>query len=241
MDSQSLAPEQRVESFLADLNERIISCTRCPRLRAYCTQVSIRKKPQYRDWEYWGRPLPGFGDPHARLFIVGLAPAAHGGNRTGRMFTGDSSGDWLVKALHQTGFANQPLSVSRMDGLRLVDAYITATVRCAPPHNRPLPQEIANCYEYIRCEFNSLPNIRVMLALGRIAFQTCLKLLRERGVLQKPAFSHGAIYRFGPGIPILVCSFHPSRQNTQTGRLKWSEWIAVFQNIRRILGSEKPA
>jgi uracil-DNA glycosylase family 4 len=241
MDRQTLASQQQVERLLADLNERIVSCTRCPRLRSYCAEVSIRKKPQYRDWDYWGRPLPGFGDPLARLFIVGLAPAAHGGNRTGRMFTGDSSGDWLVRALHQTGFANQPISFSRTDGLKLRDVYITATVRCAPPDNRPLPQEIANCYEYVRCEFTSLPNIRVMLALGRIGFQTCLKLLRERGVVEKPPFSHGAVYRFGPSIPILVCSFHPSRQNTQTGRLGWDEWIAVFQKIRGILSSEKPA
>ena len=228
--------EAEIETGLERLQERVVSCRRCPRLIRHISAVARRKAPRYRDWEYWGKPLPSFGDPHAHLLIIGLAPAAHGGNRTGRMFTGDASGDWLIKALHETGFANQPQSISLNDGLRLRSAYITAIVRCAPPKNKPTKKEISNCSEYLAEELGLLKDVSVVLTLGRIAFDNYLRNIEtERG--RRPGFRHGSMYRFGEKTPLLVASYHPSRQNTQTGRLRWNMWLKVFENVRKILDS----
>jgi uracil-DNA glycosylase family 4 len=222
------------QAELDSLRERVISCRNCPRLVSYVSKVSREKVHRYRDWSYWGRPLPGFGDPEARLLVIGLAPAAHGGNRTGRMFTGDSSGDWLIRALHETGFSNQPESVSSEDGLELESAYITAAVRCAPPKNRPLSEEIRNCSEYLKEEARLLDKVEVVLTLGRIAFDTYNKYMLVESGGPKPGFRHGGFYDFR-GTPSLVTSYHPSRQNTQTGRLTWEMWMGVFNMIRNML------
>lgn len=190
------------------------------------------------DWKYWGKPLPGFGDPEARLMILGLAPAAHGGNRTGRMFTGDGSAQFLMAGLHQFGFANQPTSNSIDDGLQLQDAYMTAVVRCAPPKNRPKPDEIENCQRYWTQEFKLLQNVRVVLALGRTAFDTYVRFLREQGVDTKGLrFEHAAFYRPPKPYPALCASYHPSRQNTQTGKLTVTMFNRVFVKIQSFLGS----
>ncbi|MEM2906267.1 MAG: uracil-DNA glycosylase [Candidatus Bathyarchaeia archaeon] len=225
-----------IEAALKALAERVVSCERCPRLRAYCEEVARVKKRAYKDWTYWGRPLPGFGDPYARLLVVGLAPAAHGGNRTGRMFTGDGSGDWLIKALYEAGFANQPLSVNREDGLKLKAAYITAAVRCAPPRNKPTRQEIENCSPYLAEELKLLREVKVVLTLGRVAFDTYLSHLPEGLAEPRPSFKHGAVYQTGSEAPTLAASYHPSRQNTQTGKLTWQAWRSIFTEIRKILG-----
>ncbi len=219
------------------LRQQIVACTRCPRLRAYCERVAREKKRAYRDETYWGRPVPGFGDPEVRLLIVGLAPAAHGANRTGRMFTGDSSGDFLARALHRAGFANQPTSTRADDGLRLADAFLAASVRCAPPDNKPLPRELEACYPWLRAEAEALPHVRVIVALGRIAFGTCLRLLRDCGLspATRPAFSHGALVHYGPHPVTLIASYHPSRQNTNTGRLTEAMFDQVFAQARAIL------
>ena len=192
---------------------------------------------RYRDQEYWGRPVPGFGDPSARLVVVGLAPGAHGANRTGRLFTGDSSGDWLYRALHRYGFANQPTSVARDDGLRLSDCWITATARCAPPGNKPLPVEIERCRPFLASELALLPNVRVVLVLGRIAHQGFLRaagLWERLAARERPPFAHGARARLPDG-RILLCSYHPSRQNTNTGKLTRSMWHAIFRTARRLV------
>lgn len=213
------------------LDAEVISCERCPRLRAYCRQVAATKRSAFAGWDYWGQPVPGFGDHEAHLLIVGLAPAAHGANRTGRIFTGDvrGAGDFLMPALHRHGLANQPLSVSRDDGLRLIDCYITAIARCAPPENRPLPQEIANCRPYLVREIQLLPRLRVILALGALAFAGALAALPSlpRGL----AFAHGASYQVG--VCRVVCSYHPSRQNTQTGKLTSGMFDAVLEEALR--------
>ncbi len=193
------------------------------------------KRRAFRDQEYWGRPVPPFGEAGARLLVIGLAPAAHGGNRTGRIFTGDRSGDWLFAALHLAGFAVHPRSVSRDDGQRLLDAYITAVVRCAPPGNRPLLQEIRNCRPYLEREITLLKQVRVVVALGRIAFDNYLGLLRDRGVIASRApfvFRHGGEFTLGPGQPVLISSYHPSQQNTQTGRLTPEMFDAVWAKVR---------
>jgi uracil-DNA glycosylase family 4 len=219
-----------------ELNAQIVNCEKCPRLVAYRQEVARVKRAAFRDWEYWGRPVPGFGDRNARLLIVGLAPAAHGANRTGRMFTSDSSGNTLMAALYRAGFANQPTSEHRGDGLELRDAFITAVVRCAPPQNRPTRQEELNCRGYLGREFDLLPSVRVVLALGRIAFDGYLNLLRERGVdVPRLSFQHNAWYKFEPPLPMLVVSYHPSRQNTQTGRLTQAMFDRVFLRIRDLL------
>jgi len=227
--------EADFEADLEKLQEKVVSCRRCPRLIRHISAVARLKAPRYRDQEYWGKPLPSFGDPHAQLLIIGLAPAAHGGNRTGRMFTGDASGDWLIRALHETGFANQPQSVSVNDGLELRLAYITAIVRCAPPKNKPTKREISNCSEYLAEELKLLKDVRVVLTLGRIAFDNYLRNI-EMGKSRRPRFRHGSTYRLGEDAPFLAASYHPSRQNTQTGRLKWNMWLKVFENIRKELG-----
>ncbi|MFQ5921080.1 MAG: uracil-DNA glycosylase [Nitrososphaerales archaeon] len=214
------------------LNSRIVGCRRCPRLVKYIANVARVKVRRYSEWEYWGRPLPGFGDPSAKLLIIGLAPAAHGGNRTGRMFTGDSSGNWLIRALHETGFANQPTSERRGDGLELRSAYVTAIVRCAPPDNKPRGQEIDNCSCYLAEELKILKDVRVVLTLGSIAFNGYTSLLQMKGL----KFAHGASYKLpSDSDKTLIASYHPSRQNTQTGRLTWRAWIGVFRKIRKMI------
>lgn len=221
------------KAALEELGKRIISCRRCPRLIDHISRVSTEKVRRYRKWCYWGKPLPGFGDSVAKLLIVGLAPAAHGGNRTGRMFTGDSSGDWLIKALYETGFSNQPKSVRSDDGLALMHTYITAVVRCAPPRNKPLAKEIRNCSEYLLEEMRLLNKVETVLTLGRIAFDTYTRYVYPRNRGLKPRFQHGEFYELN-GMPTLVASYHPSRQNTQTGKLGWEMWISIFKKIRQM-------
>ncbi|HTR47690.1 MAG TPA: uracil-DNA glycosylase [Verrucomicrobiae bacterium] len=222
---------------LRQLNEQIVVCRKCPRLVRYREKIAREKRRAYREWDYWGKPVPGFGDPHAALLILGLAPAAHGANRTGRMFTGDRSGDFLYKALHAAGFANQPTSVRRDDGLKLRDAYITATLRCAPPANKPLPAELENCRPYFERDLAVL-RPRAILALGGIAMRAYLALLKERGQLPTRSafpFAHGASYELGAGLPRLFVSYHPSQQNTFTGKLTEEMLARVLRDIGRFL------
>ena len=219
------------------LQRQIISCPRCPRLREYCKAVAIEKRAAFRDETYWGKPIPNLGEPTARLLIVGLSPAAHGGNRTGRMFTGDRSGDFLFHALYDTGFASQPTSIRAGDGLELIDLAITAIAHCAPPGNKPLPIEIGNCSIHFDRTVELMPNLRGMVALGRIAFDGCVRLYRSRGWLPpgpKPAFGHGAVYQF-PNAPFLLGCFHPSQQNTFTRKLTPAMIRDVFSLARRLL------
>jgi uracil-DNA glycosylase family 4 len=222
---------------LTQLSERIIRCRLCPRLVEYRETVAREKRRQYRDWTYWARPVPGFGDPAARLLVVGLAPAAHGGNRTGRIFTGDRSGDWLYEALHAFGFANQPQSVHREDGLRLRDCYVAASVRCAPPGNKPLPDEFRNCRTYLLEELRLLRRLRVVVGLGKIAFDQYLKACQELGlgiVRPAPRFAHGAVSRLSWGVTLLG-SYHPSQQNTFTGKLTRPMFHGVFKQAKQLL------
>lgn len=222
---------------LATIHQQIIDCTRCPRLRAYCADIARTKKAAHRDETYWGRPVPGFGDPDARLLILGLAPAAHGANRTGRVFTGDDSGDFLMRALHRTGFANIATSRRVDDGLVLSDAYVAAAVRCAPPDNKPTPEEIAACQPHLEAELAALANVRVVVALGRIAFDTYWRVMAGRGVVvrPRPAFGHGVVCR-PAGAPAIVASYHPSRQNTNTGKLTPHMLESVFRKARSLIG-----
>lgn len=227
---------------LASLRESIIACTRCPRLVEHRQRVILHRPRRFREWPYWARPLPGFGDPLARLLVLGLAPAAHGGNRTGRVFTGDRSGDWLFAALHRFGFANQPVSRHRDDGLTLHDAYIAASVRCVPPENRPLPQELANCRPFLLAELALLSRIQVVVALGRIAFTTYLAACQDAGLplpSPRPRFAHGALYAMPHGVT-LIASYHPSQRNTQTGLLTQAMFDEVFQKARALL-AEAPS
>jgi uracil-DNA glycosylase family 4 len=221
---------------LADLDAAIIACRRCPRLVAWREEVARVKRRAYRDEEYWGRPVPGFGDPSARLLIAGLAPAAHGANRTGRMFTGDSSGDFMYAALHRAGFASQPVSRHRGDGLTLRDAFISAACRCAPPDNKPAPAELAACLPFLAQEIACLPRLQVVVALGRIAFDALLRIYNRNlpagAARVTPLFAHDAAWPLGPGLPLLVASYHPSRQNTQTGRLTVGMFDAVWRRAR---------
>jgi uracil-DNA glycosylase family 4 len=222
---------------LRELEAKVIRCRKCPRLVTYREKVASEKRRSYREWDYWGKPVPGFGDPRAKLVVLGLAPAAHGGNRTGRVFTGDRSGDFLYKALYDAGFANQPTSVRRDDGLALKNAYVAATVRCAPPANKPLPSEEANCRPYLEKELDLL-RPRALLALGGIAMRVYLGLLKERGAVRSAAafpFRHGASYELGRGLPRLFVSYHPSQQNTFTGRLTEAMLAGVLRDIRRFL------
>ena len=217
------------------LQHDIVTCTRCPRLRAHCETMASQKRAAFRAWDYWGKPLPNLGDPSARLLVVGLAPAAHGGNRTGRMFTGDRSGDWLFAALHRGGFANRPESVRRGDGLRLRGAYITAVNRCAPPANRPTPAERDNCLPYLERELELLARSRVLVALGSFAWDGALRAVRALGEpvpKPKPRFTHGAETAVGRWT-LLGC-FHPSQQNTFTGKLTESMLDQVFERAREL-------
>lgn len=223
-----------------ELNDEIIICRACPRLVEWREQVAREKRRAYRDWDYWGKPVPGFGDPAARLLLVGLAPGAHGSNRTGRMFTGDSSGDTLYKALYEAGFANQPTASHQDDGLMLIDAFITAMGRCAPPGNRPTAAELNNCRPFLRREWELLPQLRVIVALGQIAFEGCLRLMRELGYdAPRLKFGHGLHYQLDSpaigGSKHLIASYHPSRQNTQTGRLTPAMLNDVFDLARSLL------
>jgi uracil-DNA glycosylase family 4 len=222
---------------LSALNASLTSCRACPRLVAWREQVAREKRRAFAEWDYWGRPVPGFGDPEARLLIVGLAPAAHGANRTGRMFTGDSSGDWLYEALHRFGFASQGESLSRDDGLRLGDCYVTAAARCAPPANRPTLEELTTCRPWLARETILLTRVTVVLALGHVAHDAWVRASAWRDRLsprERPGFRHGASVRL-PGGPWLVSSYHPSRQNTNTGRLTRRMWHAVFERVREVL------
>jgi uracil-DNA glycosylase len=226
---------------LLNLQASVIECERCPSLREYCAAVAAARRRAYRDWNYWGKPLPSFGDANARVLIIGLAPAAHGGNRTGRMFTGDRSGDWLYRALYLTGFASQPESVSRDDGLTLRNIYITAALRCAPPANKPKPEELRNCRPYLERELELLPNIRVVVALGRIAFDQYLGILKSRGLIQSRAdfaFGHNRQFTTVKSAPRLISSYHPSQQNTSTGKLTEKMLLDVFRRARKAAGLE---
>jgi uracil-DNA glycosylase len=223
---------------LAAVQAGIVACERCPRLRSWCRHIAEQKKREFSGWSYWGRPVPGFGDPLARLLVVGLAPAAHGGNRTGRVFTGDSSGDWLYEALHRFGFANQPRSSSRDDGLELRDCYVTAAARCAPPDNRPAREELERCGSWLSRELELLDRIRVVIVLGGIAREAWLRAAGWWSRLpprERPPFGHGALASLPDGT-VLIASYHPSRQNTNTGRLTRAMWYQSFLKARRLLG-----
>ena len=234
---------------LINLQEIIIQCRKCPRLVAYLKEVPAHKPKRYRDWDYWAKPLPSFGDPEARVLIVGLAPAAQGGNRTGRMFTGDRSGEWLFNALYEFGFSNQPNSLRRDDDFKLDDCYITATIRCAPPANKPLPGEIENCRPYFLEELDLLKNVKVLVPLGQIAFTQTLKSLRLKGYdVPSLSFGHGKVYSIpapvGKGLKpfptktrtiTLITTYHPSQQNTQTGKLTRSMFYQIFRLVKKKL------
>jgi uracil-DNA glycosylase len=223
---------------LSEIAAAVVRCRRCPELRAYAAEIARERKRAHRDCEYWGRPVPAFGDPNARLMLVGLAPGAHGSNRTGRPFTGDASGAFLYPALYRAGFASRAEAIDRDDGLRLRDTVITAAARCAPPQNKPTPQELRNCFPYLLDEFDALPRLRVMVALGSIAYSAILKLLRERNLtFEAPPFAHGAEFRAqktGRAITVLA-SYHPSRQNTNTGKLTVPMFDAIFARARKLL------
>ena len=222
------------------LREEIVRCRRCPRLLEHCAQVAEIKRRAFRDQPYWGKPVPGFGDPAARILILGLAPGAHGANRTGRMFTGDRSGDWLFRALDETGLASQPASVSRDDGQQLRGVYITASARCAPPGNKPTPEEVRNCRPYLERELELLGCLRVVVALGRIAFDDYLELLKARGAISSRAgfrFGHNRQFRTGAGLPILLSSYYPSQQNTSTGKLTEPMLLDVFRTAKELAGT----
>jgi uracil-DNA glycosylase family 4 len=229
MDEQS--------KLLRVVNEEIVACRKCPRLVVYREKVAAEKRKAYREWTYWGTPVPGFGDPHAQLLIVGLAPGAHGSNRTGRMFTGDKSGEFLYKALYDAGFANQPTGADPKDGLQLQNAYIIAAARCAPPDNKPLPGEIVNCHSYLVREMEILQP-KAVLALGKIAWDVYLTTLKQRGMIESRAahpFAHGAEADF-PGAGVrLFGVYHPSQQNTQTGRVTPAMYARVLRRIRQYL------
>jgi uracil-DNA glycosylase family 4 len=222
-------------SALQVLALEITACERCPRLRKYCREVAATKRRAYLDWEYWGKPVPAFGDPQAQVLVIGLAPGAHGSNRTGRMFTGDRSGDFLYQALYETGFASQAESHSREDGLELRDIYITAAVHCAPPGNKPTPAEFSTCRRYLERELDLLPRVRVVVALGRHAFDTYLSILKDRGAISSRAsfeFGHNRRFQISPGMPLLISCYHPSQQNTSTGKLTREMLRDVFAGVR---------
>ena len=218
-----------------DIQDKVIGCKECARLIKYIESIGQTKVKRFSNENYWAKPIPGYGDPKATLLIVGLAPAAHGGNRTGRIFTGDSSGDWLAKALFETGFANQPISISKNDGYALKDAYVTAVVKCAPPQNIPTPSEITNCSQHLQTEIKLLEDTtKVILTLGKIAFDNYCKSIEMKGLV----FGHNAIYSLKGG-KTLISSYHPSRRNTNTKTLTWAMWIDVFKTARNIIKSSE--
>lgn len=218
-----------MKDSLENLNKKIIRCKKCPRLSSYIRTVAMKKVKRFNSQKYWGKPLTGFGDINAKLLLIGLAPAAHGGNRTGRMFTGDSSGDWVAKVLHEYGFATIPFSREANDGFALINAYITASVRCAPPQNKPLKEELDNCSSYLKEELFLLGNVRVIVCLGKIAFDSCCRLLQIKGV----KFVHGK--SFVHSKYVIISTYHPSKQNTQTGRLTWKQWQDIFSKAKAVL------
>jgi uracil-DNA glycosylase family 4 len=225
------------QTQIAALNQEIIDCTRCSRLIAYCKKIGEIKRRAYLEWDYWAKPVPSFGDPDAHLLILGLAPGAHGSNRTGRPFTGDGSGNFLYPVLHKAGFASQPNATHRGDGMQLIDAYITAAVRCAPPDNKPSPEEIANCAGHLDRELAALTNVKVVVVLGKIAFDAYLNYLKRRGDLKSKAgylFGHSESYKLPDG-KTLLCSYHPSLQNTLTGKLTEKMFMDVFRKAKKLI------
>jgi len=224
-------------SLLSILNQEVVACGRCPRLVEYRERIGREKRRAYLDWTYWAKPVPGFVDPRAQLLILGLAPGAHGSNRTGRPFTGDSSGNFMYPVLHRTGFASQPTATRLDDGLQLTDAYITAAVRCAPPDNKPTPQEIASCAPFLDRELDALKNVKVVVALGRIGFDAYLNYLRRKGTVKSKAeyvFGHGATYTMPDG-RVLLASYHPSNQNTNTGKLTEEMFTEIFRKAKKLV------
>lgn len=222
--------------WLVQLRGEVIACRKCPRLVAYREQIAREKRRAYREWDYWGKPVPGFGDPNARVLIMGLAPGAHGSNRTGRPFTGDASGNFMYPVLYETGFANQASATDRDDGLKLRDLYITAAARCAPPDNKPLPEELANCAPYLEREIQGLKRVKVVVALGKIGFDAYLNYLKRQDLLKSKAgyiFAHGAKYTLPDG-RVLLASYHPSNQNTQTGKLTRKMFVDIFKQAARL-------
>ena len=229
-----------MSSWLVQLNADVVSCTRCPRLIEHCRKIAREKRRAYLDWDYWGKPVPGFGDPNARILILGLAPGAHGSNRTGRPFTGDGSGYFMYPVLYKAGLASQPTATHKGDGLKLKGAYITAVARCAPPGNKPTPAELANCSEFLDRELEGLNRAKVVLVLGKIAFDGYLGYLKRRGVVQTKAeyvFAHGVKYRL-PNGKVLLASYHPSMQNTLTGKLTEKMFLRVVQEAARLANSK---
>lgn len=231
---------------ISEIAKSVIACQRCPELRAYTAQVAAEKRRAYADCDYWGRPVPLFGDPQARLLLVGLAPGAHGSNRTGRPFTGDASGEFLYPALHRAGFASAPIARDAGDGLQLKDCAITAALHCAPPKNKPTPEQLRRCFPHLLAEFDALPNVRVIVALGSIGFAATLRLLRERGFTlrpERPPFGHAAEAVAGTADRAIavIASFHPSRQNTNTGKLTRPMFDAIFSRAREILAASPAA
>ena len=222
------------QESIQSLNKKIITCKKCPRLNSYIKNIAKKKVKRFKDEKYWGKPLPGFGDINGKILIIGLAPAAHGGNRTGRMFTGDSSGDWVAKVLYENGLASQPESTHKNDGFHLIGAYISAVARCAPPDNKPLKNELENCSAYLQQELQVLKNIRIIICLGRIAFNEVCKILE----IKKKNFSHGYVFKHQRNF--IICSYHPSRQNTQTGRLTWRQWNSIFVKAKKIQSNRLP-
>jgi uracil-DNA glycosylase family 4 len=220
---------------LEQLNAALVECRRCPRLVSWREDVAATKRAAFRDWQYWGRPVPGFGDPAARLVLVGLAPAAHGANRTGRMFTGDRSGDWLYRAIHRAGFASQADATDRADGLHLDDCYITAIVRCAPPANKPTPEERTNCSAWLEQELSLLSSARVIVTLGQMAYTQVLRRYGPAVPRPRPRFGHGVEVEPAGGAPVVIASYHPSQQNTFTGKLTEEMLDAIFERAREVI------
>ena len=232
---------RKTAAALADLTAEIVACRHCPRLVEHREHIGEVKRKSYAHWDYWAKPVPSFGDPLAPLMALGLAPAAHGGNRTGRVFTGDASATFLIKAMHEAGLANQPVSDHRDDGLKYTGVYVCAAVRCVPPGDRPTPEEQRACLPYLTREMRLLPNLRVVLALGAIAFQAALRAMEEMsGERIRAKFGHGEVHRFGPGVPLLVGCYHPSPRNTNTGRLTMEQLVATL-TLAKKLSEEEPA
>jgi len=235
-DIFEIVSESTTPHWLKVLNHEVVACTRCPRLVEYRERIAREKRRAYLDWEYWGKPVPGFGDPDARVLIMGLAPGAHGSNRTGRPFTGDASGNFMYPVLYETGFANRPTATDRNDGLKLNDLYITASVRCAPPDNKPLPEELAECSFFLDREIAGLKKVKVVVALGKIGFDAYLNYVKRQGLLpskQGLLFGHGAKHPLPDG-KILLASYHPSNQNTATGKLTRAMFMKIFQEAARL-------
>ena len=242
-NSQRNSSDRTTHSLgLVEIHDQVVNCRRCPRLVVYREAVALEKRKEFESWDYWGRPVPGFGDPNASLLIVGLAPAAHGGNRTGRVFTGDRSGDFLYNVLFKTGFANKPVSLHTADGLMLKNAYITAAVKCAPPDNKPSKDETQNCSGYLASEIDALNHLAVIVCLGQFAFKAVANVMRKKYDLVRiyERFAHGRVIRLRPGAPKIICSYHPSPRNTQTGKLTEGMLIAVLRKARIETGAQTP-